>query len=56
MNWKAVSFDWNQVRAFLATVEEGSLSAAARALDLCHIADLMPELQCWLTDKSYSIE
>lgn len=27
-----MSFDWNQVRAFLATVEEGSLSAAARAL------------------------
>ncbi len=32
MNWDAVSFDWNQVRAFPATVEEGSLSAAARAL------------------------
>lgn len=32
MNWQALSFDWNQVRAFLATVEEGSLSAAARAL------------------------
>ena len=34
MNWAAISFDWNQVRAFLATVEEGSLSAAARALRL----------------------
>lgn len=32
MNWKAISFDWNQVRAFLATVEEGSFSGAARAL------------------------
>ena len=32
MNWKAISFDWNQVRAFLATAEEGSLSAAARVL------------------------
>jgi DNA-binding transcriptional LysR family regulator len=32
MNWAAVSFDWNHLRAFLATVEEGSLSAAARAL------------------------
>lgn len=32
MNWSAISFDWNQVRAFLATAEEGSLSAAARAL------------------------
>jgi DNA-binding transcriptional LysR family regulator len=34
MDWQSVSFDWNQVRAFLATVEEGSLSAAARALGL----------------------
>jgi len=34
MNWASVSFDWNQVRAFLVTVEEGSLSAAARALGL----------------------
>lgn len=33
MNWKSISFDWNQVRAFLATVEEGSFSSAARALD-----------------------
>jgi DNA-binding transcriptional LysR family regulator len=32
MNWQAVTFDWNQIRAFLATVEEGSFSAAARAL------------------------
>lgn len=28
------SFNWNHVRAFLATVEEGSLSAAARALKI----------------------
>lgn len=34
MNWKTIAFDWNQVRAFLVTAEEGSLSAAARALDL----------------------
>lgn len=34
MKWQLVSFDWNQARAFLATVEEGSLSAAARALGL----------------------
>ncbi len=32
MNWNSISFDWNQARAFLATAEEGSLSAAARAL------------------------
>ena len=34
MNWHAVTFDWNRVRAFLVTAEEGSLSAAARALNL----------------------
>ena len=34
MNWQAIAFDWNQARAFLATVEEGSLSAAARATGL----------------------
>ena len=28
----AAAFDWNQARAFLVTAEEGSLSAAARAL------------------------
>tara|TARA_R110000868_G_scaffold113679_4_gene304945 strand:+ start:7974 stop:8864 length:891 start_codon:yes stop_codon:yes gene_type:complete len=32
MNWPAIAFDWNQIRAFLATVEEGSFSAAARVL------------------------
>ncbi|MEM8572856.1 MAG: LysR family transcriptional regulator [Pseudomonadota bacterium] len=32
MNWDTISFDWNQVRAFLATVEEGSFSGAARVL------------------------
>ena len=32
MNWDAIGFDWNQARAFLATVEEGNLSAAARVL------------------------
>ncbi len=34
MNWQAISYDWAQVRAFLATAEEGSLSAAARVLGL----------------------
>lgn len=32
MNWQAINFDWNQVRAFLATAEQGSFSAAARVL------------------------
>lgn len=30
--WQTINFDWNQARAFLVTAEEGSLSAAARAL------------------------
>ncbi len=34
MNWQSITFDWNQARAFLVTAEEGSLSAAARALKL----------------------
>lgn len=32
MDWRAIKFDWNRARAFLVTAEEGSLSAAARAL------------------------
>ena len=34
MDWHSVTFDWNQVRAFLVTAEEGSFSAASRALGL----------------------
>ena len=34
MNWPPNTFDWTQLKAFLATVEEGSLSAAARILGL----------------------
>jgi DNA-binding transcriptional LysR family regulator len=34
MDWHSVIFDWNRARAFLVTAEEGSLSAAARALGL----------------------
>lgn len=34
MNWNAISFDWNQARAFLAVAEEGSLSAAAAVLNV----------------------
>ncbi len=34
MDWRSVRFDWNRARAFLVTVEEGSLSAAARALGM----------------------
>jgi DNA-binding transcriptional LysR family regulator len=34
MGWRSVKFDWNRARAFLVTAEEGSLSAAARALGM----------------------
>jgi len=34
MNWRSVKFDWNRARAFLVTAEEGSLSAAARAIGM----------------------
>lgn len=34
MDWKHLQFDWNRARAFLVVAEEGSLSAAARALNM----------------------
>jgi DNA-binding transcriptional LysR family regulator len=34
MDWRLVRFDWNRARAFLVTAEEGSLSAASRALGM----------------------
>ena len=58
MNWQTVSFDWNQVRAFLVTAEEGSLSAAARALGLTQptlsrqVAALEEHLQVTLFERA----
>ncbi len=34
MDWTVPTFDWNQARAFLATAETGSFSAAARTLGM----------------------
>jgi DNA-binding transcriptional LysR family regulator len=34
MDRRSIKFDWNRARAFLVTAEEGSLAAAARALDM----------------------
>ncbi|WP_020407455.1 LysR family transcriptional regulator [Hahella ganghwensis] len=34
MDWRSIKFDWNRARAFLITAEEGSLSAAARAMGM----------------------
>lgn len=33
VNWKSINFDWNRVKAFLVTAEEGTFSAAARSLN-----------------------
>ncbi len=58
MNWKSISFDWNRTRAFLATAELGSLTAAAKSLSLTQptlsrqIASLEEELGICLFDRS----
>ena len=58
MNWDAISFDWNQVRAFLATAEEGTFSAAARVLRTTQptigrqIAELEDRLGVTLLERS----
>ena len=60
MNWNAVNFDWNRARAFLVTAEEGSLSAAARALNMTQptlgrqVAALEQELNVTLFERSHN--
>lgn len=57
MDWTRVKFDWNHARAFLVTAEEGSLSAAARALGMTQptlgrqVAALEDELGIALFDR-----
>ncbi|MDP2315823.1 MAG: LysR family transcriptional regulator [Pseudomonadota bacterium] len=34
MDWRRVDFDWNHLRAFLVTADEGSFSAASQALGI----------------------
>lgn len=57
MDWHRVSFDWNRARAFLVTAEEGSYSAAARALGSAQptigrqVAALEEELQVTLFER-----
>lgn len=34
IKWSSIKFDWNNAMAFLVTAEEGSLSAAGRALGI----------------------
>ena len=57
MNWQSINFDWNHARAFHATVEEGSLSAAAKALGMTQptlsrqVAALEAELKITLFER-----
>ena len=57
MDWRSIKFDWNRARAFLVTAEEGSLSAAARALGMAqptmgrHISALEEELGVLLFER-----
>jgi DNA-binding transcriptional LysR family regulator len=57
MNWNSIQFDWNHARAFLLTAEEGSLSAAGRALKMTQptvgrqVAALEQELDIILFDR-----
>ncbi len=58
MDWKSIKFDWNRARAFLVTAEEGSLAAAARALNMTQptlgrqVAALEDELGVELFNRS----
>ncbi|MCA9538781.1 MAG: LysR family transcriptional regulator [Myxococcales bacterium] len=57
MDWKKTAFDWNRARAFLVTAEEGTFSAAARALGLSQptlgrqVAALEEELRVTLFER-----
>ncbi|NRA86712.1 MAG: LysR family transcriptional regulator, partial [Rhizobiales bacterium] len=57
MDRRSIKFDWNRARAFLVTAEEGSLSAAARALGMTQptlsrqVSALESELDVVLFDR-----
>ncbi|MCH9680132.1 MAG: LysR family transcriptional regulator [Deltaproteobacteria bacterium] len=57
MDWRSVTFDWNRARAFLVTAEQGSFSAAGRALGIAQptigrqVAALEQELDVILFER-----
>jgi len=57
MNWKQINFDWNKAKAFLATAEAGTFSAASKLLKLTQptlgrqVAALEEELGVALFEK-----
>jgi len=58
MDWRAIAFDWNRAKSFLVAVEEGSYSAAARALGVSQptigrqIGELERELEVALFERA----
>lgn len=58
MDWRGIAFDWNRARSFLVAVEEGSYSAAARALGVSQptigrqIGELEQELEVALFERA----
>lgn len=57
MDWKHIQFDWNKARAFLVVADEGSFSAAGRALNMSQptlgrqISSLETELNITLFER-----
>jgi DNA-binding transcriptional LysR family regulator len=60
VDWRRLGFDWNRVRGFLVTAEQGSFSAAARALGMSQptigrqVAALEEELGVVLVERGGS--
>jgi len=58
MDWRGVAFDWNRAKSFLVAVEEGSYSAAAKALGVSQptigrqIGELEQELKVALFERA----
>ena len=58
MDWRTITFDWNRARAFLVTAQEGSYTAAARALGVAQptigrqVAALEAELGVTLLEQA----
>lgn len=58
MDWRGIAFDWNRAKSFLVAVEEGSYSAAAKALGVSQptigrqIGELEQELKVALFERA----
>jgi len=58
MDWRAIAFNWNRAKSFLVAVDEGSYSAAAKALGVSQptigrqIGELEQELEVALFERA----